>query len=138
MELMKERSTDKPAGDLRTEVAHRFDLVDHKFAVVDEKFTAVDKRFEQVDKRFEQVDKRFEQVDKRFEQVDKRFEQVDKRFEQVEGQIQGLRTEMNGGFEAIAKSSQKTHHLMVQSAIGMAAAFATIIAALLGLIATQV
>jgi hypothetical protein len=58
------------------------------------------------------MDDRFEQVDKRFEQVDKRFEQADKRFEAVE---------------------ERSFRLLVAVFSG----YGVLIAALIGVIATQ-
>jgi hypothetical protein len=81
--------------------------------------------------------------------VGQRFDRVDQRFDGVENQIQDLRGEMKEGFEAVAKSQKQLeqqwntdfkamHRLLVQSAIGLVAAFAAIVVGLLGIIATQV
>lgn len=108
MKMMTESSTDKLAGDFRTEVTHRFDLVDQKLSVVDEKFSVVNEKFVAVDQR---------------------FEQVDKRFDRVEGQIHGLRGELNShvvetkrGFEALNARFDSMYRAIIGAGVVVAAA----------------
>jgi tetrahydromethanopterin S-methyltransferase subunit G len=83
---------------------------------------------DEVNRRFDAVDKRFDKfegdVDRRFDAVDKRFDKVDKRFDKVEGEVRELRSEMKSGFEGLYR---------VQFVVG-----GGIVAALLGVIATQI
>ncbi len=127
MELMTESWTDRRLDEFRSDVDHRFELVDQRFDAVDQRFDAVDQRFDAVDRKFEEVDRRFGRVEVQIQDL-----RSETRTEFI-----ALRGEMREGFEAVAESFNQTHRLMVQSAIGIAAGFATIIAGLLGLIATQ-
>jgi DNA anti-recombination protein RmuC len=77
------------------------------------------------------VDQRFDRVDQRFEHVDQRFDQVDQRFDRVEGDIQALRGEMKHGFERVEERFAALDRSRHQTS-------AVIIAALIGLIATQI
>jgi hypothetical protein len=70
-------------------------------------------------------------VDRRFEQVDKRFDQVDKRFDRVESEVQALRGEMKHGFERIEERFAALDRSRHQSGV-------VLVAALIGLIATQI
>jgi len=79
---------------------------------MDDFATYTDQRFDAVDKRFDAVDKRFDAVDRRFDAMDKRFDAVDRRLDRLDDRFAAL---------------QLT--LLVSSG--------TTIAALIGLIATQ-
>ncbi len=67
--------------------------------------------------------RRFGDVDRRFDEVDKRFDKVDKRFDRLEDRFEGFAREMNARFDGLQRSLIITQ--------------ATFIAALLGLLATQ-
>jgi DNA anti-recombination protein RmuC len=67
---------------------------------------------------------RFDRVDQRFKQVDERFKQVDERFDRVEADLREMRSELNLRFDRMQQT------LFVTGG--------GIIAALLGVIATQV
>jgi archaellum component FlaC len=90
----------------------------------------VDDGFKRVDERFEMVDKRFEHVDKRFDQMDQRFEEVDRRFAKVEADIGAMRMEMHDRFGQVEMRLDGLQRTTIQTN-------AVMIAALVGLIATQ-
>lgn len=87
----------------------------------------VDHRFDAVDQRFDAVDRRFEAVDQRFDAVDQRFDRVDQRFDRVEAELSGLRSDVNGRFDALQRT-------LLQVGGGVIAA---LLAGFLGVIATQ-
>lgn len=91
----------------------------------------VDLLAQKIDDGFRHIDRRFNEIDKRFEQVDKRFEQVDKRFEGIETGLRDLRAEMVGRFE----HNDDRFYAFQRT---MFVFHGAIIAALLGIIATQV
>lgn len=80
--------------------------------------------------RFDRIDERFDHVDERFKQVDERFRQVDHRFDRVETDIRELRGEVKGGFDRIDVRFDAMQRTLFLAAAG-------IVAALIGLIATQ-
>lgn len=80
--------------------------------------------------RFDRIDERFDHVNARFDHVNERFKQVDIRFDRIETDIRELRTEMKGGFDRL-----DARFGAMQRALFLAAA--GIVAALIGLIATQ-
>jgi hypothetical protein len=78
-----------------------------------------------------------ERLEERFDAIDQRFDAVDRRFDRVENQIRDLRLDMKAGFDRMDQRFGKVderfeamHRLMVQGGI-------VIIAALLGLVGTQ-
>jgi hypothetical protein len=85
---------------------------------------------EKVDRRFDEVDRRFEQVDRRFDEVDRRFNEVDRRLGNVEGEVKELRREMTAGFDLVHARFDSMQKTMFQSSV-------LVVAALLGIIATQ-
>ena len=85
---------------------------------------------ERLDDLNQKVDRGFEKVDQRFAQVDRRFEQVDQRFDRVERELHGLRKATESGFDSQRKAFASMQQSMMQ--IG-----GLIIAALIGVIATQ-
>ncbi len=87
-------------------------------------------RFDRIDERFDHVEKRFDHVDERFKQVDERFKQVDHRFDRVETDLRELRVEMKGGFDKIDVRFDAMQRTLFLAAAG-------IVAALIGVIATQ-
>lgn len=84
----------------------------------------LEERFDRIDQRFDEVDRRFEAVDRRFDSVDRRFEEIDRHFN---AEFRGLRSEMNGRFDA-------TQRLIIQAGAGM---LATMIIGFTGVIVTQ-
>lgn len=97
----------------------------------------LEERFDAIDKRFDEVDRRFDAVDRRLDSIDRRFDAVDRRFEGVEAEIRDLRGDMKAGFDRMDERFDKVnerfeamHRLMVQGGI-------VVVAALLGLIGTQ-
>lgn len=85
-------------------------------AEMNSRFDAVDSRFDAIDSRFSSVDSRFDTIDKHFGSVDSRFATMDSRFDAIDSHFDAM---------------QRT---MIQGFVGMTAA---IVAALIGLIATQ-
>jgi chaperonin cofactor prefoldin len=77
---------------------------------VDGGFAAIDARFDRLEAN---LDRRFERIDQRFERVDEKFERVDEKFERIDAKFQA------------------GYRLMIQ--IG-----SVVVAALLGMIATQI
>jgi hypothetical protein len=78
----------------------------------------------------DRLGERFDRIDERFDQVDERFDQVEHRFDRVETGLRELRLDMKGGFARLDDrfdAMQRTLFLAV----------AGVIAALIGLIATQ-
>jgi hypothetical protein len=73
---------------------------------------------------------RFDRIDERFDHVDERFKQVDHRFDRVETDIRELRGEVKGGFDRIDARFDAMQRTLFLAAAG-------IVAALIGLIATQ-
>jgi hypothetical protein len=69
-------------------------------------------------------------VDQRFDAVDRRFEDVDRRFDKVDREIHDLRSETKAGFDKVDARFEAMQRLMLQSSV-------LVIAALIGLIATQ-
>lgn len=89
-----------------------------------------DQRFDEVDRRFDEVDHRFDKVDMRFEAVDRRFEEVDRRFDSVERRMENGFAEINVRFDALQRT-------LLQLGGGLLAALVVLLAALIGLIGTQ-
>ena len=71
-----------------------------------------------------------EKVDRRFEEVDRRFGEVDRRLDNVEGEVKDMRREMTAGFDLLHARFDSMQQTIM--AIG-----GVVIAALLGIIATQ-
>ncbi len=90
----------------------------------------LEERFDRIDERFDEIDRRFDEVNQRFEVINHRFEAIDQRFNRVEMDIRELRGEMKGGFDRIDAHFDALQHLLLR--LG-----GVVIAALLGLIATQ-
>jgi len=67
--------------------------------------------------RFEVIDRRFDEVDRRFEQVDQRFEQVDRRFDKVDSELQAI----NSRFDALQRTMIQTSAIMIAALIGLIA-----------------
>jgi tetrahydromethanopterin S-methyltransferase subunit G len=78
----------------------------------------------------EKVDRRFDEVDRRFDEVDRRFSEVDRRLDNVEGEVKELRREMTAGFDLVHARFDSMQKTMFQSSV-------LVVAALLGIIATQ-
>lgn len=94
---------------------------------LEERFDRIDERFDGMDLRFDEVSRRFEATDRRIDELDRR---CDQRFNRVELDIRELRGEMKGGFDRIDARFDALQHLLLR--LG-----GVVIAALLGLIATQ-
>jgi hypothetical protein len=78
-----------------------------------------------------------ERLEERFDAIDQRFDAIDQRFDRVDGEIRDLRQDMKAGFDRVdgrldrvAEGLEAMHRLMIQTG-------AVLVAALLGLIATQ-
>lgn len=82
---------------------------------------------ERLDDFAKHVDHRFDAVDRRFGEVDRRFDAVDQRFDRVEAELSGLRSDVNGRFDALQRT-------LLQIGGGVIAA---LVAGFLGVIATQ-
>jgi flagellar capping protein FliD len=84
MEAMRESWTDDRLDDLNGKVdALRVEMSD-RFDKIDGRFDKIDDRFEKMDDRFEKMDDRFEKMDDRF---DRRFERIDDRFESMDARL---------------------------------------------------
>jgi hypothetical protein len=70
------------------------------------------------------LDERFRQIDGRFDQIDQRFDQTDKKMDEGFARVDASLRELNGRFDA-----------MQRTLLGVSG---VIIAALIGLIATQI
>jgi hypothetical protein len=117
MEAVRESWTDDRLDDLNGKVdALRLEMKTEFAAVRGE----IREGFDKIDKRFEKVDDRFDKIDKRFEKTDERFERSEARGEQR--------------FEAMMDRLYSMQRLMIQVYAGL---FAALIAAIAGLIATQ-
>jgi hypothetical protein len=79
---------------------------------LDDLSTRVDAGFARMDARFDRMEARFDKVDERFERVDERFERVDERFDRL-------------------------YQLLIQGGVAFGVALIGLLAALIGLIATQ-
>ena len=90
----------------------------------DDRIDCLDRK---VDEGFARVDERFKLVDQRFEQVDKRFEQVDQRLSRIEDGIVGMQKEMHA-----------LHRTVAQYALALTTALMSLVAAMGGLILTQI
>ncbi len=96
---------------------------------------------ERLDDLNEKVDRGFEKVDARFDKVDARFDKIDRRFAQAElGQaglaarttnIEGLLISMNQRFDQVEARFDRLLHTLLGG-------LCVIVAALLGIIATQI
>lgn len=69
------------------------------------------------------LNERFDAIDKRFDEVDRRFEAVDRRFDKVERRMEEGFAHVNGRLDTLQRTMLQTN--------------AIIIAALIGIIATQ-
>ena len=78
----------------------------------------------------ERLDDLNHRVDRRFDEVDKRFDKVDQRFDRIDGEFREMRVEMNARFDSLQHSSESLQRTMLQTS-------GLIIAALIGVIATQ-
>lgn len=93
----------------------------------DDRIDALERK---VDAGFLRVDERFKRVDGQFKHVDQRFDEVNQRFDRVEGEARLLRTEMKAGFDLIHERLDAFQRTMLLF-------YGTIIAALLGVLGTQ-
>jgi tetrahydromethanopterin S-methyltransferase subunit G len=82
------------------------------------------------DRRFDEVDHRFDKVDMQFEAVDRRFEDVDRRFDSLERRMEAGFSEVNARFDALQRT-------LLQLGGGLLAGLVVLLAALIGLIGTQ-
>jgi hypothetical protein len=93
----------------------------------------------------ERLEERFDRIDERFDAIDRRFDRVDADFRELRGEMHAgsrelrgemhagsreLRGEMHAGFDRIDARFDALQHLLIR--LG-----GVVIAALLGLIATQ-
>lgn len=84
----------------------------------------MDKRFDKIDDRFEKVDARFEKVDACFEKIDDRFDKIDER--------------MRKGLERVEERFQIMDRRLLDTYRMMMGFCGLMLAALIGLIATQI
>ncbi|HEV2791699.1 MAG TPA: hypothetical protein VGV69_10410 [Solirubrobacterales bacterium] len=82
--------------------------------VLNERFTRIDERFVDVNRRFDEVDRKVEQVDRRITEAK---EETNHRFDRVEGDI----VELKKGVATVQTT-------LIRMSIGLALAFATIVA----------
>jgi flagellar capping protein FliD len=132
MEAMRESWTDDQMDDLNAKV-DRIDADVRGLRVeMKTEFTAVRgeirEGFEKIEKRFEKIDKRFEKTDERFEQ---RFEKMDARFENTDERFEKRFEKIDARFE----SMDVRLHQIYQTMLGFCS---VALAALIGLIATQI
>jgi hypothetical protein len=136
MEAMRQSWTDDRLDDLSRNMGQRFDRVE---AAMDQGFGKVER---EMDQRFAKVQLEMEQrfgkvereMDQRFGKVDR---EMDRRFGKVEGEIRDLRAEAierDRHREAEFSALQRT---MIQVGGGLIAANLGFMAAMLGLIVTQ-
>lgn len=78
----------------------------------------------------DRLGERFDRVDERFDHVEECFKQVDHRFDRGETDLRELRVDMKGGFDRIDARFDALQRTLFLAAAG-------IVAALIGLIATQ-
>jgi tetrahydromethanopterin S-methyltransferase subunit G len=85
---------------------------------------------DRLDSLNEKVDRRFDEVDRRFNEVYRRFNEADRRLDNVEGEVKELRREMTAGFDLVHARFDSMQKTMFQASV-------LVVAALLGVIATQ-